>query len=514
MVRVDIFLFSQELNKMARDTDALKIRKWAATGDRVDPDDSRISPRLNRAKGWPASFSQAGGDVPRREVFNQIFAEITGMLHEINQRGGILEHSPVIDYQHPAIVARNDGQIFISRRTNGPSTNNAGAPPTGTTSQNTNWKNLLSFISIPSAATPTPDATTTVKGKIEISTISEATTGTDTVRAVTPAGLQAGLDALQVTIQAIIDAIEIPDGVGAATTTKRGTVELATVTEADNQTDAVRAVTPVGLAKRAKLASPTFTGSPKVPTAGANENSTIAASTAWVKARIAGIVSNATTSARGIVELATVTEADNQSDAVRAVTPAGLASRAKLASPTFTGSPKAPTPGSNDNSTRIPTTAWVRSRLSGLVRNASTTARGIVELATVTEAKNGTDTERAVTPAGLKAATGNARETWLYWNNSGIAITTGSSGTAISVPNFSGYRLIRIAFQIDLAPNDHYNEMGLPLSYFGTSRPSSPINVQSAVNIRFWRNSGYTEIRAAASHGNNSSRVYAIIGVA
>ena len=42
---------------MARDLDATKIRKWAATGDRVDPDDSRISPRLNRAKGWPASFS-------------------------------------------------------------------------------------------------------------------------------------------------------------------------------------------------------------------------------------------------------------------------------------------------------------------------------------------------------------------------------------------------------------------------------------------------------------------------
>ena len=120
---------------MARDLDATKIRKWAATGDRVDPDDSRISPRLNRAKGWPASFSQAGGDVPRREVFNQIFAEITGMLHEINQRGGILEHSNVINYQHPALVARNDGQIFVSRRTNGPATSNAGAPPTGTTSQ-------------------------------------------------------------------------------------------------------------------------------------------------------------------------------------------------------------------------------------------------------------------------------------------------------------------------------------------------------------------------------------------
>ena len=500
---------------MARDTDSLKIRKWAATGDRVDPDDSRISPRLNRAKGWPASFSQAGGDVPRREVFNQIFAEITGMLHEINQRGGILEHSPVIDYQHPAIVARNDGQIFISRRTNGPSTNNAGAPPTGTTSQNTNWKNLLSFISIPSAATPTPDATTTVKGKIEISTISEATTGTDTVRAVTPAGLQAGLDALQVTIQAIIDAIEIPDGVGAATTTKRGTVELATVTEADNQTDAVRAVTPVGLAKRAKLASPTFTGSPKVPTAGANENSTIAASTAWVKARIAGIVSNATTSARGIVELATTTEADNQSDSQRAVTPAGLASRAKLASPTFTGSPKAPTPGSNDNSTRIPTTAWVRSRLSGLVQNASTTVRGIVELATTTEAKNGTDTERAVTPAGLKAATGNVRSTWLYYNSSGASISKNTSGTTITLnESISNFRALHIAVESTKADSAIILVSRIPSSRSTSRGIFDNGSGQTPNEIYVWGSGTSLKLQSKPSTTVSTPRITTIIGLA
>lgn len=41
---------------------------------------------------------------------------------------------------------------------------------------------------------------------------------------------------------------------------------------------------------------------------------------------------------------------------------------------------------------------------AGAHPDASTTTKGFVELATVTEAKTGTDTARAVTPAGLKAA--------------------------------------------------------------------------------------------------------------
>lgn len=79
-------------------------------------------------------------------------------------------------------------------------------------------------------------------------------------------------------------------------------------------------------------------------------------------------VSPATTTERGIVELATIAEATTGTDTERAVTPAGLA--AAIAA----------------------------------IAAASTTVKGLVELATVTEATAGTDTERAVTPAGLQAA--------------------------------------------------------------------------------------------------------------
>lgn len=45
----------------------------------------------------------------------------------------------------------------------------------------------------------TPDATTTVKGKVELATVAEAAAGTDATRAVTPAGLSAAV-AAQVTV--------------------------------------------------------------------------------------------------------------------------------------------------------------------------------------------------------------------------------------------------------------------------------------------------------------------------
>ena len=76
----------------------------------------------------------------------------------------------------------------------------------------------------------------------------------------------------------------------------------------------------VDLTGYAKLASPTFTGIPKAPTASASTNTTQIATTAFVKAQ----------------------------------------GYAPLASPTFTGSPKATTATKADDSTRIATTAFVK----------------------------------------------------------------------------------------------------------------------------------------------------------
>ena len=113
---------------MARNAEALKIRPWAANGDRKNPDDATLSPALARADGWPASFSQASGDTPRREVVNQLFCEITSMLDEINTRG-ILEWSNAINYAANAVVQAG-GKLWRAGAATGPGAGNATNPET------------------------------------------------------------------------------------------------------------------------------------------------------------------------------------------------------------------------------------------------------------------------------------------------------------------------------------------------------------------------------------------------
>ena len=159
---------------MARDSDALRIRKWAASGRVATPE----SQGLVRSEGWPDSYSTAMGAVPKLEVFNQIVREITAALVEIN-RHGLLIWDASITYEHPAFVAGSDGQIYASV--------SAGV---GTSSQDpasdaarTYWKPLLM------------QASTEVRGIVELATNDETTRGTDTGRAVTPAGARAAGDA-------------------------------------------------------------------------------------------------------------------------------------------------------------------------------------------------------------------------------------------------------------------------------------------------------------------------------
>lgn len=90
---------------------------------------------------------------------------------------------------------------------------------------------------INAASSTVPDSTETVKGKIELATVTEVQTGTDTVRAVTPAGLAART----------------------ATETRTGIVELATTAEAIAGTDTERAVTPAGLKAAIDAALASFT---------------------------------------------------------------------------------------------------------------------------------------------------------------------------------------------------------------------------------------------------------------
>ena len=164
---------------MARDPDALKMSKWAATGDVEDPEDGGI----DRSLGWDISHSQPGGSLPKREHFNELHREETALGVEINVHGAGLEWDSSISYEHPALVTGSDALLYVSVQD---STN---VDPV-TDSGDSHWKPLN---------TSPPNASTTERGVVELATDDEVAVGTDTERAITPAGL-ASLGYRQITL--------------------------------------------------------------------------------------------------------------------------------------------------------------------------------------------------------------------------------------------------------------------------------------------------------------------------
>ena len=104
---------------------------------------------------------------------------------------------------------------------------------------------------------------------------------------------------------------------------------------------------------RAPLASPALTGTPTVPTAAANTNSTQAASTAFV----VGQAGNAAPIIDGTAAVGSSLLYSRQDH----VHPTDT-SRAPIASPALTGTPTGPTAAVGDNSTALATTAFVKSQ--------------------------------------------------------------------------------------------------------------------------------------------------------
>jgi glucose-6-phosphate 1-dehydrogenase len=110
---------------------------------------------------------------------------------------------------------------------------------------------------------------------------------------------------------------------------------------------ALESSTTTAIALRANIASPTFTGVPAVPTAGAGTRTTQIATTAYVMAQDDLRREYADTSI-----LANV-------GALESSTTTAIGLRANIASPTFTGVPAAPTAGAGTRTTQIATTAYV-----------------------------------------------------------------------------------------------------------------------------------------------------------
>ena len=120
----------------------------------------------------------------------------------------------------------------------------------------------------PEGGGSSPAASEMVPGVVELATPAEVTTGTDTTRAVTPAGL----------------AVELNKKASLASPTLTGTPLAPTPATADNTTK-VATTAFVKAQGYATLASPTLTGDPKAPTPATADNDTSIATTAFVKAQ-------------------------------------------------------------------------------------------------------------------------------------------------------------------------------------------------------------------------------------
>lgn len=124
---------------------------------------------------------------------------------------------------------------------------------------------------------------------------------------------------------------------------------------------------------KAPLASPTFTGTPAAPTPADGTNTTQIATTAFVQSAIAALVASSPSALDTLNELAAAL--GNDANYATTVTNA-LALKAPLASPTFTGTPAAPTAAGGTNTTQIATTAFVQAALGSYLPLAGGTLTG------------------------------------------------------------------------------------------------------------------------------------------
>ena len=236
--------------------------------------------------------------------------------------------------------------------------------------------------------------TSTAASTINIGTGATIAAATLTINVGTGATVSTGIKAVNIGTNGVAGStttVTIGATLGTSTTTLNGTTNATTASADTNTTQIATTAFVVGQAgsatplvngtaavgtslryarqdhvhptdtSRAALASPTFTGVPAAPTAAVDTNTTQLATTAFV-------VGQASSTAPVIDGTATVGTSLKYARADH-VHPTDT-SRAPLASPTFTGTPAAPTATAGTNTTQIATTAFVTSAVPTLATDA------------------------------------------------------------------------------------------------------------------------------------------------
>ena len=156
-------------------------------------------------------------------------------------------------------------------------------------------------------------------------------------------------------------------GVGANYVRKVGDVMTGLLTLSGAPTANLHAATKAYVDTRAPLASPVFTGNPSAPTAAVGDNDTTLATTAFVTRAVGSGGTGTFVRIVGDTMTGFLTLNAGPTANLHAATKAYVDTRAPLASPLFTGDPRAPTPAAADNDTSIATTAWVTTKVNSTV---------------------------------------------------------------------------------------------------------------------------------------------------
>lgn len=191
----------------------------------------------------------------------------------------------------------------------------------------------------------------------------------------------------------------------------------------------------------APIASPTFTGTPAVPTASGGTNTTQIASTAFVQAAITALINSSPGALDTLNELAAAL--GNDPNFATTVTNA-LALKAPIASPALTGNPTGPTPAQFDNDTSLATSQFVQRALGN---NSSMDSFNVSTALSAVHAgrlivTSGVGGIVMTLPSASAVITGCAID---FFNGAGTAITVARNSSDLIWTNTYGYSLENIS---------------------------------------------------------------------
>ena len=199
--------------------------------------------------------------------------------------------------------------------------------------------------------------------------------------------------------------------------------------------DAAKSDINTAIALKAPIASPTFTGTPIVPTATAGNNTNQIATTSFVQTAVTSKANDLTASYQSYTDNSIV----NQSNAFNVL----LAAKAALASPTFTGTPSAPTASAGNSSTQLATTAFVSSAANTLQNTLNAAVSALQDLINSTRpVPLGVVMymPTSAVPYGFFEANGQAVSRTTYaalWQFLGSP-NTGDGSTTFNIPDYRG----------------------------------------------------------------------------